>query len=243
MANAWRQSTLGLIPRTSLAKLSVLRRHSNVLILLEADRVWVRWQAGDDEVRDTIYAIETATLYLSRNHEWYLPDGFLPHVVPPLSDQWVSLDRVIFPDRLSIESATITRPDRQLLTLQRDLQVRPTTAIRCHLDDLTHWVDSAPSARIESLEAAYQGETVLLIGQSLPSFTNTERFWGGTVKQPLGHALSSVLSEATIHSLCTSLDASIVWVDHSGVEVIPRKAFARLSRASVRLADRGRITP
>ena len=241
MSNTWRQSTLALIPRTGLAKLAGLRGQSGISILLEADRVWVRWQAGDDEVRDTIHAIGSATLFLSRNREWYLPGGFLPHVVPDLSNPWVSLDRAIFPDRLHIESLPITRRDRYPLTLQRDPQIRPTTALRCRLSELAKWVDSAPTARIESVEAAYHEETVLLLGRSLPPLAHTERFWGGTVKQPLGYATHPRMLEESLHTLCTSLSTSIVWIDHVGVDVVPLKAFARLSRASVRLVERGRI--
>src|SRR5262249_26926098 len=117
-----------------------------------------------------------------------------------------------------------------------DSTPRPTSAVLVRLLDLAAWAELAPSSDIESAEAAWCGELVLLRG-TLPPLPG-ERFWGSQLLFPAGFRPEPALPEAVLQrALGLPSDQVGLWTEN-GVEFIPVAAFSRLSRASIRLAMR-----
>jgi hypothetical protein len=124
--------------------------------------------------------------------------------------------------------------------------VRPAAAVRCRLAHLAEWAERAPSAWIESLSGTRcaaagsdPGEAeVLLLGPSLrlPSPRDALRFWGNDVLIPLGYRAVPELTERALHGAVGAAPDELVVLDDEGPELIPRRAFRPLTRASIRLA-------
>jgi hypothetical protein len=123
------------------------------------------------------------------------------------------------------------------LTLVRDDQPRPTSALGCRLRDLEPWINSATTRQMEALQAAWNGERVLLLGSAFASIPG-QRYWGRDVLVPLGWRPKPLLPE-TILCAALNLPAEEIALFAEHVERISRSAFGPLTRAGVRLALEG----
>jgi hypothetical protein len=134
--------------------------------------------------------------------------------------------------------------------------------VRCRLADLAAWADWAPSVWIESLSGAWcastaeepDGAEVLLLGAAhtaaraesrppgsirLPAFDG-RRFWGSDVLIPLGYRAEPELCQRALGAAVGAGPDDLVVLAADGPELIPRRAFRPLSRASIRLAGDAR---
>ena len=125
--------------------------------------------------------------------------------------------------------------DRVAIELVRDDVPRPTTALRCPLRDLRAWADSATTKQLAGLRVAFAGDDVLVLG-TLPPIARAERFWGDTVRLPLGFTLRPALGPASVRELLQAAAGDHAFWHADGVEVVPDAAFGPASRAGIRLA-------
>ncbi len=92
------------------------------------------------------------------------------------------------------------------------------------------------------MKAARAEDEVMLLGRGLPVVAGGVRFWGIRVLVPLGFRADPDLPEPALRrSLRVAEDALLV-LEADGVEVVPREAFRRVTRAGLRLALEGRPT-
>ena len=102
--------------------------------------------------------------------------------------------------------------DRVAIELVRDDVPRPTTALRCPLRDLRAWADSATTKQLAGLRVAFAGDDVLVLG-TLPPIARAERFWGDTVRLPLGFTLRPALGPASLQAYVKGQDLR-PWIEH-----------------------------
>jgi len=104
------------------------------------------------------------------------------------------------------------------------------------------------SARLASLLAAWTAGAgqpgqadVLVLGApgSLPEVGSGRRFWGDDLLIPLGWRADPELPEPALRGAVGAGPDDLVVLDVAGAELIARAAFQPLSRAGIRLADRG----
>ena len=78
----------------------------------------------------------------------------------------------------------------------------------------------------------------MLIGDRLPAVPGAVRFWGTDLLVPVGHRPDPDLPPAILRDAVGAGSDELVLLDEDGADVIPRAAFAPLTRAGLRLALR-----
>ncbi len=267
MNSRWPDIRCASIPVDGLSALADLRREPGLRVLVVGARAWIRWDEprvdgnGGDRSSGPLPPLLRRLLTLpgaevfipGERGRWHRPGESLPafHVPAAIGGAipgGSSLDAVVLPDRIHPESPDGTPPGAVPLRLVRDDSgcPRPATAQRSRIAALAGWADSAPSAWIEALTAAWApspsgdpGEAeVLLLGPvgRLPWVPGGTRFWGVSVLIPLGYRASPALGEPALREAVAAGPDDLAILDERGPELVPRGAFGRLSRASLRLA-------
>ncbi len=254
-AGGWESVRGARLPASAIDALAALRRESGVALAWEPAeaRAWVEWSSHSDAeaILRALRPVRGIEFFERRDDAWHPFGRSLPAWdVPPRDSDPIRLDRAIIPGALVIEQPSGPALEPVELRLVPDDRPRPATAARGRLEDLARWADSAPTARIEALEATVSGDSVLVrsrhVGET-PAWRGDVRFWGRRVLIPLGFRVEPGLSES---GLCEALGMAgrdrpdladdpargIVLFDQDGVQWIESSAFRTLSRASCRLS-------
>lgn len=230
------------IDPNDLVVLADLRAQEGIRVSVIAERAWLRWETGDDEVLRRILPLRGAQLFERRDGHWYRPGHHLPAFAVPIdpADDGMPLSQAIVPAPIVVAKPGPERLRPARLGLARDGTPRIASALRCRPRELGSWAESVPASRLSSLTAAVSEGRVMIVGSRLPELAEAERFWGDGVFLPMGFradpelpasALREVLRVAASHYLVLAAD---------GFESIARDVFRPLSRSRVRLAGKGR---
>src|SRR5262249_10790966 len=122
------------------------------------------------------------------------------------------------------------------LTLVRDSQSHPTTALRCDVASLAAWAERATTAQLSAVTGIRSNKVVLLRGGKLPMLPGARRYWGDRLLSPLGYRPEPALPEDAVLAALEAGKDVIVLLEFEGVELLPLHAFEPLTRAGVRLA-------
>jgi hypothetical protein len=226
------------LPLPSLAALADLRREPGITVTTAGGRVWVCWEVGAEAVLRRVMPLPGAELFARREGLWYRLGHHLPSFGLPVEAEGsaMPLYRAVTPEPARAVAPDEDPPAPARLDLVRDGRVRAATALRCALAVLGHWADSAMTAQLGALTAAWSEGEVMLRGERLPSIAGGARFWGDLVLAPLGFRPKPDLPEPALRrALRVDADALLV-LSAEGVEEVPRAAFRPLTRAGVRLA-------
>jgi hypothetical protein len=177
-------------------------------------------------------------LYVRRDGVWFRAGRRLPASGVPDDAGARPLSSLLTPAPVGPQVAEYAG-ERIRLSLSRDGRVRPATLLQCGLEDLARWADGATSRKLESLEATYCGDVVLVRGERLPPMPGGERWWGGDVLVPLGFRPEPELAGDVLRHVLGLADGEVALLDGQGAEVVPAGAFGPVSRAGIRLASRG----
>ena len=233
------------MPASALALLAGLRRVEGISVVREGEHVWVYWEPGDQRVLQAVLPASGVELYEKKGDTWHRVGHRLPAFELHPAGEPIALDRVVTPEPFSAAHPPREALRPTTLRLSRDGRPRPTTAALCPMATLGRWADSATSAEIEAIRGVMQDDSALLLGQQLPAWRGSVRYWGGRVLVPIGfETRPSLPEEVLLEALGGSgreLLRLVLVADDSGgdglaVEAIPLEAFRPLSRAGVRLA-------
>jgi hypothetical protein len=231
------------LPVDALPQLADVRTVAGIRVMILDERAWVRWDAGDEEVLRRILPIQGAEVFELRDGQWYRPGQRLPAFNLPEEKGARPLSAVLTPSPVEAQRVHPTAFERVRLVLVRDEKPRAATALRCSLEDLARWADGATSRQLTALEAAWYGDSVLLLGQRLPALAGCERFWGRTVLVPLGFRPEPVLPESALRQALGLQEEEIAVLGHGETEVVAREAFQTLTRAAARRAGSSPLAP
>jgi hypothetical protein len=223
-------------PAAALAALAAVRTWLDVAILAGDDRCWVWWQSGETEVLARVLAVPGVELYVHRDGLWYPFGHRLPSFDVPERTAARPLHRLLTPAPVQPELAGREDWSAYPLTLACDDRPRTTTALRCHLDELAQWAETATTAQLMSLQGALCGSEVILLGQRLPAVVHGERFWGRLLLVPLGYRPEPGLPESALCSALGIGEAEIALLSQQGLEILARASFQPLTRAGIRRA-------
>jgi hypothetical protein len=227
------------MPLAALPLLASLRAEPAVRAALTEDHAWIRWDAGDDHVLQTVLPIHDAVLFGFHDGQWHRFGETLPAFDFPVHLEYRPLAHVLFPMPVVPipAQAGVVQPLR--LTLRRDEQPRKTTALLCGLAALSAWSDTVPAARLASLQGAYLNETALVLGDNLPLVPASKRFWGRDVLILSGYAPEPPLPESALKEASGLREDELLLWQPDQVEVIARARLTAVSRAAIRLAATG----
>jgi hypothetical protein len=237
-----RDATAASLPLSALPLLAGLRDRPDVRLKPLADRLWVFWPPGEDDVTLALQAILGAELFCKRDGLWYRPGQHLPAFNVPGEDGAFSLPALLAPAPISPELSSAPFWQKIGLSLVRDERPRPSSALLCGLKDLERWVSLATAHQLAALQAAWNEDSAFLLGNPLPASVPGQRYWGRDVLVPIGLRLEPLLSEVVVRAaLGLQPDEVALFPPPSASalgapERIPRSAFGPLTRAGVRLA-------
>jgi hypothetical protein len=224
------------LPRAALPLLAGLRTEPGVQVALTEDYAWLRWEAGNEGVLQTVMPIHGTLLFCFQDGHWRRFGEALPAFDFPMQLDYQPLAHVLFPAPILPIPAPSLRPAPVLLTLRRDDRPRCATALLCSLSALSEWSDTASSARLAALDVVALGDQVLVLGTNLPLLDASIRFWGKDILIPLGHVPEPELPESTLkEAIGLQEDEVMLWrPEHP--EIIPRRELTALARAALRHA-------
>lgn len=225
------------LPPSGLASLAAVRCRPGVGVYRDDGRVWLRWEAGDDEILRRVLPVAGVRLFARRDGLWYEPGCRLPAFDVPPMEEVSPLPAVLTPAPLRAEPAPSQSWPPIPLRLIRDDTGRPATALLCAPAELGRWASGATTRQITALRAAKKGGHVLLLGPRLPSLRGASRFWGRRVLFPLGFRPEPPLPESALGALLGIGAEAVALVTAEGADVVPEDALRPLSRAAARLAE------
>ena len=179
-----------------------------------------------------------AELFARRGDRWYR----LGHALPAFEVAEVGagepLAQWVVPEPVEPAYHAKMQPAPVPLRLVPHDSPRPTTAVRCTLEQLAQWAENATSRQVACVQAVMCTGEAVLLGDKLPSLSGASRYWGQSVFVPLGFRPEPNLPESALREALELSADEIALLDADGVEVIERSSFAQLTRAAARLALR-----
>jgi hypothetical protein len=223
------------LPAASLWLLAAVRCEAGVQVSDAGERIWLRWDAGNDAVLRAVTPIPGCRLFVFRGGSWFPLGKHLPADVPVSGFR--PLDQVLLPAPVSpLPVPSLARPANPVsLTLIAERKPRPASALRCGLADLRTWALTVPNPRLALLQATHCAEEVLVLGKKLPELTRGRRFWGHAVLVPLGFRVEPALPESGLRQALELDEGDLALFETDHVNVIPRSALVPLTRAGLRL--------
>ena len=223
------------VPLDGLRALAPLRAKRGVKIHV-ADHAWVEWETERPDVVAALLAVPGVVLLERRDGRWHSLGHHLPDPGPTNADEPISIDRAIVPAPIEAIASNPRESKRLPLQLVRSETPRLTTAIRCSIESLQPWADTATSADIESVHGIRCGSIAWLRGPKLPTIDEAERLWGEQVWRPNGWRTDPDWPEEALREAAGVGPNEILVLMYGRTEAIPLDAFRPLTRAAIRLA-------
>ena len=235
---AWRETSAARLPATSLATLAAVRDRADVRVHANGPDAWVRWSPSRLDVVRCLLPVPGVELFTHRDGLWFRLGCRVPTADTPPDGDGRSVAGVLVPARIEPVPPEPAPGPPVVLRVIRGGSPRPATALACATDDLHRWADAATTAELAAIRAARSEGRAVLLGTRLPTVTGATRFWGDDFLVPIGYRPEPDLPPAVLRSAVGAGGDDLVLLDEDGADVIPREAFAPLTRAGLRLALR-----
>jgi hypothetical protein len=226
------------VPLEQVAALASLRALPDVLLFVDAEHAWVRWESGDERPLRALVPLAGAILYARRHSGWHPMGQRLPAFGVPSGAKYRPVHDILFPAPVQpLAPPRDPPPWRQTrIALVPEGQAHATTGLIAPLAEVAVWVDAIPTARLRSLRAAICLRQVLLLGACVPLLPTGERFWGTRVLRPLGFRVEPAVPESALCEALHLAEDDILVLRSSTTEVVAHSAIKPLTRAGLRQA-------
>ena len=237
-SDPWREVCAARLPWGALPALAAVRDRGDVRVHRAGDVAWVRWPAGSAEVVRCLLPAEGVEFFVRRGGRWFRFGRRTPTSDVPPDGEGRPVSAVLVPARFDILPPSSLAASRVPLRISRGGPPQPVTALACPLDELRHWADTATTLEITAVHGALAGERAVLLGAKLPAAPSGTRYWGRDVFAPAGFRPDPDLPVAVLRAAVGAAADDLVFLAADGVDLIPKAAFAPLTRAGIRLALR-----
>jgi len=237
-ADPWSAVCAARLPAAAVAALAPLRRRTDIRVFPQGECVWVRWSAPCSEVVRALLPVAGVAFFAPTAGRWHRFQHRLPSAEAPPEGEGRVISSLLNPAPFEPHPVEKVSAAPLPLRIVHGGPVKPATALACQVRDLEHWADRATSKGLEAIRAARSGSRALLLGVSLPSISDSVRYWGADLLMPLGFRPEPDLPDAVIRDAAGAGADELVLLDERGAERIPRSAFRPLARAALRLAIR-----
>jgi hypothetical protein len=224
------------MPRTFLHVLAPIRNQSEIRVVVDNETAWVRWPAGRSEIVHSLLPVPGVVFYAQRDARWYRFGCRLPAAERPPRSDGEQLPALLTPGHFEPISPPQTIDLKLLLRVIHGGEPQPATALVCGVSALSSWGDSATTAELAAVRAVRCGERAVLLGAHLPAIPAAVRYWGTDLLVPIGFRAEPDLPPGALRMALGAADDELALLDESGAELIPRSAFAPLTRPGIRLA-------
>jgi hypothetical protein len=220
----------------ALPALAELRAASNIEATVIGERLWLRWDGADERIVNCLRPVSGAEFFSLRDGIWHRIGCRVPYFGEPQEAAWHPLHYWIVPEPTRPVPAEESAIRPVALRLVEDHRPRSTSALRCRLNILGQWAESATSRQIGSLRAAICEGEIIVCGSQLPLLRDSQRYWGDRLLIPLGLRVEPAIAEIDLLPTLGVDDQELGVFQSSGIEIIALSAFQPLTRAGVRLA-------
>jgi hypothetical protein len=228
------------LPSAFLGALAPVRAVPGVVVLMQQERLWVRWEPGDERVLRAVLPVKGAVLYAPRDGGWHRVGAHLPAFDVPADGDYRPLCHVLFPgpvEPLPEPAGAAPLWSKQQIRLAADTVSRATTALMAPLGELLKWIDTAPSGRFRDFRGAICDRHILVLGRRLPLLRHGQRYWGERVLRPLGYRVDPDLPESALCDALRLAEDELLLLHADGTaETVPTAMLRPLTRAGVRRA-------
>lgn len=222
------------LPAEALVHFADLRTRQDLRVLIDNEFAWLRFESASQAIVERALAIPNAELFARREERWHRLGRQLPVENIPLQQITQPLHRVLSPAAFTPVPPASRAFHKQPIRLVHSDTPRETTALLCRQPELAAWADSVSGARLAHFLAAHCDGDILLRGKHLPWFPQSRRLWGSRSLLPLGRRPQPNVPERVLCELYgIGADEILMLLDESA-EIIPRSAFAPLTRAGIR---------
>jgi hypothetical protein len=237
MPNPLADVCLARISAAALPLLAAVRTAPGVRAWRERHSVWLHWDADDDAILRCLLPVAGVELFARRGDHWYRPGHSLPSFDVPHLGKAQALARVVIPAPLNQVAPPAGTPPPLRFHLTANGLPRPTTALRCTVNELAKWAGEATTRQLKAVRAAVCGGDAVLLGDKLPLLPGATRFWGRSVLVPLGYSSEPNLPESALREALLLAPHELAILDADGIDVIDQSVFVPLTRAAARLAQ------
>ncbi|MFN8397375.1 MAG: hypothetical protein U0176_22320 [Bacteroidia bacterium] len=214
-----------------------VRTITGLQVGLQIGKIWLRGILVDDG------EIDLRIRQLPAMQRFFCEDGmlFLPEALTPVAHlpklNWQSL-QAHMPLDLPTAAYAGESAQRIPVRLVPATQEQPVVALRCALEHLQAWADTAAEVRISRLRMAINSESdVLVMGHPLPNVPGTSYWSCDGLLLPAGMQLEFPLLAPVILSKVNPDKESIVMLDREGQpERIHLGLFVNATRSGIRLS-------
>jgi hypothetical protein len=240
----WREVSAARLPWPALAALARVCDRTNVRVHRAGDAAWVCWPAGSADVVRCLLPAEGVEFYVRRGERWFRFGRRTPTSDVPPDDEGRPVSAVLLPARFDVLASSPPAASRVALRIAHGGPPQPVAALACPLAELRQWADTATTLELAAVRAALAGDRAVLLGSKLPAVASATRFWGRDVFVPAGFRPDPDLPPAVLRAAVGAAADDLVFLDADGADLIPKSAFAPLTRAGLRLALReGGVRP
>lgn len=237
-SDPWREVSAARLPWAALPALAAVRDRADVRVHRAGDAAWVRWPGGTAEVVRCLLPAEGVEFFVRRGERWFRFGRRTPTSDVPPDGEGRPVSAVLLPARFDVLPPSPLAASRVALRIAHGGPPHPVTALACPLADLRHWADTATTLEITSVRGALAGDRAVLLGAKLPTVASGTRFWGRAVFVPAGFHPAPDLPPAVLRAAVGAAADDLVFLGAGDVDLVPKSAFAPLTRAGVRLALR-----
>ncbi|MBN9520651.1 hypothetical protein J0H58_19395 [bacterium] len=237
-ADPWKDVAAARIPLAAAAALGPVRHRAEVRVQPDGDCLWVRWPAGRADVVRCLLPVPGVVFLMPRGGSWFPFGCRVPTADLPPDGDGRPVASVLAPARFAPVAPAEVTALPVVLRATRGGEPKPVTALACALAGLAGWADTATSAELAAVRAARAGGRVVLRGAKLPAVPAATRFWGDDVLVPVGFRPEPDLTPDVVHAAAGAGADDLVLLDETGADLIPKAAFAPVTRAGLRLAVR-----
>lgn len=221
------------IPRDALPRLASLRVEPGLRAADNNQHAWLRWEAGNERVVQTVMPIHEAVLFRFHGGHWHRFGERVPAFDFPADLEDQPLAHVLFPAPVQALPAPAPDVTSLRMVLERDERPRTTTALLGPITTIQAWSDTVPTSRLAALQGLRGNGNVLMIGDNLPLLDGAERFWGRDVLVPIGHAPAPALPESALKEIAGLQGDRILLWRLEQIDVIESALLAPLTREAL----------
>jgi hypothetical protein len=212
-----------------------VRCAEDILVTLEGEYTWVRWEPENAEILKAILPIPKVELYARRDENWYRCGCHLPAFDMPRLSEGRPLYEVLLPRPIRTSKPARLELTPAVLRLVESFLPRSTSALVCKFSELSKWAETAAGPRVTALRAAFCDGEILLVGNRLPLLPGSQRLWGDRVLVPLGQRLEPDLPESAVLDALGISQEELLILESDRAQVVACQALQPLTRAGLRL--------
>lgn len=239
----WNSATEARILAADLVRLSHMRDRADIRVRLFGSFAWLTWSSSRVEVVQALFPLMEVIFFRTDLGVRYRLGNRIPTDEVPPSGEDRPLTGVLVPLPIQTVSPDANFAPTVPVRLVRGGSPGPTTALLCDLDALRALADTATSYELTRIRGILCGDRAMLFGSDLPRIAGALRLYGTDLLLPVGYRTEPDLPAAVLRAGVGVVSGEVLIFTQDGIEIVPIDRAEPLTRAAIRIALAGVLTP